>query len=344
VANAFLVSIEVRCLLARRLSIKYDGLEIGKTPMLVPSLSSRINMDLIKINNVISETIEGPILVSAYDLMYSNDFSPFPESTLVFVDSGGYECAKSQEISDFGFYRPDPYEWNRYMHAETIKKLETIPTKIVISYDHPNEKSPVKEQIENANNLFKKKEGILKEFLIKPECIHPSKINMESVIQNINPDNLAAFDIVGFTEKELGFSIFERMIAIANIRREMDKQDLNIPIHIFGSLDPIITPLYYLSGADIFDGLAWMRFIFSTGRTLHYESFGPYHFENGIHENTEKTFYKTLSENYKYIIILNNNLKEFQTTGDYNLLSPDSNIVEFIKRSYFNMLKELEAK
>jgi hypothetical protein len=34
---------------------------------------------------------------------------------------------------------------------------------------------------------------------------------------------------------------------------------LNMPIHIFGCLDPLSILAYFLCGADIFDGLVWLR-------------------------------------------------------------------------------------
>jgi hypothetical protein len=75
--------------------------------------------------------------------------------------------------------------------------------------------------------------------------------------------------VLGVTEKELGATVFACMKNIAQLRLEMEKKSLEIPIHIFGSLDPITSPLYYLSGADIFDGLSWLRYSFGNGE-LHY--------------------------------------------------------------------------
>ncbi len=46
---------------------------------------------------------------------------------------------------------------------------------------------------------------------------------------------------------------------IAKLRKALDKAGLNIPLHVFGSLDTVTTPLYFLAGADIFDGLTWLR-------------------------------------------------------------------------------------
>ena len=59
-------------MLTRKLKLTLDGLEVGKTPMLVPSISSRTNMDISEILPIITETVYGPILISAYDWYYYN--------------------------------------------------------------------------------------------------------------------------------------------------------------------------------------------------------------------------------------------------------------------------------
>lgn len=54
----------------------------------------------------------------------------------------------------------------------------------------------------------------------------------------------ASFHALGVTEKELGGNFKERMINIARIRKALNGVGLeNMPIHIFGSLDTVSTPL-----------------------------------------------------------------------------------------------------
>src|SRR6185312_9373800 len=85
---------------------------------------------------------------------------------------------------------------------------------------------------------------------------------------------LSNFDVIGFTEKELGPSTLDRMVFIARLRQELEAAGLDIPIHIFGSLDTISTPLYFLAGADIFDGLTWLRYSYFDGLTLYKHNYG----------------------------------------------------------------------
>ena len=92
-------------------------------------------------------------------------------------------------------------------------------------------------------------------------------LKIKSITDNIS--ELALFDIIGVTEKELGTSILSRMTNIAKIRKSLLSIGKDTPIHVFGSLDTITTPLYFVSGADIFDGLTWLRYAFNNGYTIY---------------------------------------------------------------------------
>jgi hypothetical protein len=321
-------------MLARKLAINSDkwGEDVGKTPMLVPSLSSRINIDYRKTLDVLSEVITGPFLLSAYDFNYTKLFPKISFSELVFLDSGGYECTIEKEVSEFGLYKPDPYDWNQQMHLEVVQRWdEDIPT-VIISYDHPSERVSLKKQIENAHNLFSKRSGTIKEILIKPESNVSRRVNLKRFLENI--DQISDFDILGFTEKELGKSILDRMINIAKIRQKLEEHSIEIPLHIFGSLDTITTPLYYISGGDIFDGLSWLRFIFADGATHYINTYGPEKF--GIHENNDGIWIQSVFQNYNYLGRLKINLEHFQSTGDFTKLGGKSEFFE----SAFNDLNE----
>jgi len=320
-------------MLSRKLTIKSERWgEVGSTPMLVPSLSSRVNIDYRNTLETLSEVITGPFLISAYDFYYTNPFPKITFSELIFLDSGGYESAIEKEVSEFGLYKPDPHEWDQQKHLESIKRWdEDIPT-VVISYDHPSERISIEKQIENAKKLFKSKSGILKELLIKPETRDSRRVNLKNFFEKV--DDVASFDILGFTEKELGKSILDRMINIARVRQHLEGYQIEIPLHIFGSLDTITTPLYYISGADIFDGLSWLRFVFENGATHYINTYGPEKF--GIHENADGVWIRSVYQNYNYLGRLKIDLEHFQTSSDFSKLGVKSAFFE----SAFNDLNE----
>jgi hypothetical protein len=114
--------------------------------------------------------------------------------------------------------------------------------------------------------LFQKYPDVASEFLCKPEQEF-NFINIGNLIGYL--DNRAQFSILGLTEKELGKSILERCQNLLRLRSEFEKSGFQIPIHILGCLDPVLIIAYFLCGADIFDGLAWLRYVFYDGLALY---------------------------------------------------------------------------
>src|ERR1700724_67652 len=103
-------------MLAQRRALSLYGREIERTPLLGPSFSSKGFPDVRKIIDYSSEIIQGPTLVSAYDLHYDKISPPFDFASLLFLDSGGYEASKDAELSDFGERDHVPNEWTPEMH------------------------------------------------------------------------------------------------------------------------------------------------------------------------------------------------------------------------------------
>jgi len=330
-------------MLARKTKLILDGWGIvGETPMLIPSFSSTINEDVRNVIKTMDEFIKGPILVSAYDIKFAKPKLPkltFP--TLIFIDSGGYECSIKMGVSDFGFYKGVPKneeEWNETVHSEVIndliEKYRKFKPLVIVSYDHPTRRESFQKQVKRARDLYNNKEDILKEFLVKPETKKAEGINIESLFENISL--LDSFDIIGFTEKELGHSVWIRMTNIAKIRKEMDKQNIKKPVHIFGSLDTITTPLYYCSGADIFDGLTWIRYMFHEGMMLYPESHGPY--LEGIQSDVDTLRLTNLAKNNIYLKGLEMDLEKFQSSESFDHFGVHA---DFFTKAYENLMVKL---
>lgn len=255
-------------MLTRTLDITFEGFIAASTPLLIPSFSSRaaIPLPIEMTIDILSDTITDVSLISAYDIYHSKKQFPRIESqNLLFIDSGGYECTIDNGSTDIGFYKPSPNEWDAQKHVETISAFSTPVPMVLISYDHPHHRCSIDEQIQSASDLFAGRDDVLKEVLLKSSDLSP--IDIGQIAQCI--ESLHGLDVLGVTDKELGATVLTRMKNIAHLRLEMEKKGLEVPIHVFGSLDPITSPLYYLSGADIFDGLSWLRYSFWDGE-LHY--------------------------------------------------------------------------
>lgn len=301
----------VRVLAGKR-SIQLKGAEIERTPLLVPSFSSKGFPDVGKIVGYSAELIEGPALVSAYDIHYKQIVQPLNFASLLFLDSGGYEASKDLDLSDFGDKRHRPKDWTREKHEATLATWQSQVPTVLISYDHPRDRLPVAQQIERARGLAPGRDNVLREILLKPETADQRYVKIEQIEQHVH--SLSGFDIIGVTEKEVGSSLLERMKNIGRLRMALSRAGLNIPIHVFGSLDTVTTPMYFLAGADIFDGLTWLRFAYQDGRTLYKQNYGATvglsikaHVLDGICWN----------HNYRYLQELQLEMRRFLNTADY---------------------------
>lgn len=279
-----------------------------RTPLLIPSFSSKGFPDVDKIIDYTSELIDDVMLVSAYDLHYNKKIRPpFNFASLIFLDSGGYEASKEQELSNFSDNDHVPKAWSQAMHAAQLAAWPTTVPSVLISYDHPLERFVIKKQIERAKGMAPGREGFLREILLKPETKGQGLLQIADIIRNVR--DLAGFDVIGVTEKEVGNSIFDRMKNIAELRRALDKVGLETPIHVFGSLDTITTPMYFLAGADIFDGLTWLRFAFYEGQTVYKQNYGA--LKSGITTKTHVIDGLCWNGNYRYMKNLEDEMRRY---------------------------------
>jgi hypothetical protein len=280
--------------------------------MLVPSFSSKGFLEADEIVQYSSELIDGPALVSAYDLHYKKITPPFHFPSLLFLDSGGYEASKDVDLSDFGEVEHQPVAWSKEMHDEIVAGWESSQPAVFISYDHPKERLPFVEQVDRAKSVASTHKDPLLEILIKPETEDQRFVQMRSLIDNVRL--LEKFAVVGVTEKEIGGSIEERMRNIAKLRLALDRVGLQTPIHVFGSLDTVTTPLYFLAGADIFDGLTWLRFAYSDGMTVYKHNFSALKLGMGV--RPYQVDGRIWSSNYHYLREMESEMKRYLAKRD----------------------------
>lgn len=272
-------------MLARSMKLTLNGKIVGETPMLVPAFSSKVNPAIGLVIESMEDYMSGPILVSAYDI--ANESSrvklPIIFGEIIFLDSGGYECSQDADLADTVYPDYEPKEWTPEKHCEVINKWPNNKPTVVVSFDHPKIRKPIKQQIEAAIALFAGRKDVLTEILLKPETGKQRHIKLESIFHNI--EALRVFDIIGVAEKELGSSLLDRLENAARIRLALDEFKIDKPLHIFGSLDPIACPLLFIAGVDIFDGLTWLRYGFIDGLAVYEQHYGvisqPFDYNDG---------------------------------------------------------------
>ena len=312
------------------LNHRASGLSL-ETPLVIPSFSSKgfgkigqRKTEVAQLLSTASEILTGVYLISAFDLHYEQIPAPRelparPE--LIVLDSGGYETSDDHDLS--AVYRPelDLKPWTQEMLAGVLDRWPQELPAVFVSFDHHDSRRPVGEQLAAARALFKGRSDQLSCFLLKPETRDQSTLRDAVSVATARAEEMRSFDVVGVTEKELGSSPIERMKRIAILRRALDEAQAQAPIHVFGALDPASVCLYYLAGAEMFDGLTWLRYAFVRDREHNKDHCVYMHSYSVIQENLRLTDSKlrlrVIAENYYYLVDLQNRLRDFHATGDY---------------------------
>ncbi len=313
-------------MLAREGSVKHKDSVVLQTPLLVPSFSSKGFREMKKIIRVMTEFITEAVLVSAYDIHYkllAPQKLTFPSA--IFLDSGGYEARVEHDLSEAYGEEYKPKKWTARDHHGVLAHWQgSVPT-IVISYDSPRRRTSIERQLAAALKLKDEFPEFLHEFLVKPER-KDEPIELSAVARIAS--SLKEFSIIGFTEYELDDRVIGRMEKLAKIRRILDDNEITNPIHVFGSLDSLSTVLYFLSGAEIFDGLTWLRFGFHNGQTIYRQNYGAIRGENGILKNARELSHAMWKDNYYYLESLRGQMRNYARTGDCESFEHISSQVE----------------
>jgi hypothetical protein len=308
-----------------------------RTPLLIPSFSSK-GFDIARRSprstkmisecsqylQVFAERLQKAFLVSAYDLHHGL-LAPAKELTkakfadslwstprMLFVDSGLYEQRVGSDAHEPLQEMRLPSRWTE---DEFIRYSKKLPRNAPIALVNWDRLEPYRHQIDAAQEFFASHREFLSVFLLKPE--RQGEMHQISELAP-HASRLAAFDVVGVTEKELGDSVLARMTAIARLRELLDGESVDRPIHVFGALDPLYTPLYFAAGAEIFDGLSWLRYLWFEGMAVHRASLPVLTGQQGKghQESVEIAMAQSLNMIEKLELRLKNFLKE---EGDWSV-------------------------
>lgn len=240
----------------------------GKTPLLVPSFSSRGFRLISDIHDITRDYLSDASLVSAYDVHHRRIAQDDIFTTeIVFIDSGGYEARHSFDPAEPYIDERAGEEWTQLDYKDVLSSIQSLSRIVVVNFDTC---APLANQVHDAASFFAQHPRFASDFLCKPTSVSTPFVDVKELTDSI--DDLAAFDILGITEKELGDSVLERCRNVLGLRGALSRHGYEMPIHIFGCLDPPTMLAYFLCGADIFDGLAWLRFTYSRGIPIYHAS------------------------------------------------------------------------
>lgn len=310
-------------MLARRSTLRLRSGVCVELPLLVPSFSSKgfptfgktIRKKKVRISEathaleVMAPYLGTTTLVSAYDIHHGLLDKPIQRlrgRDISFLDSGGYELQSDFDSTEpsQGDYAARPFTEADY-RAVLARLPEDLPV-VIANFDWGTKGKPLNEQLANARELFHEFPERLTNFIVKPTKKR-TLLNVAEI--RANAKEFRSFDILGVTEKELGSDLLDRLENLAAIRAELDRQQIKMPIHVWGGLDPLITPLYFFAGAEIFDGVSWLRYAFHEGTAIYRDCYGV--LRDGLETSLDHARAKAMHENLSVLRRLTTSFQRF---------------------------------
>lgn len=315
--------------------IRVGGAIAATGPLVVPSYSSKA-LARISVSTTLDNTadfIAGSVLISAYDIRHHGVDPGRFNVQLIIVDSGGYETLVDEEGKLRGGNADHAcFPWSPDLHAQTLTTIDVASPVVAVSYDRTE--LAIGDQINAALAARDPKLGSA--FLLKPR--DGETLTIESIARHAG--SLRDFDIVGVTEKEAGSTFFERLTFVARLRTLLDVNDVDKPIHVFGGLDPFMTPLYFLAGADIVDGLTWLRMAFSETGARYLPAHAALIDPTATLDEIEWRIRRT---NFSRAVDMQTAIRRFLRTGDYDLLSGSKELSTAIAGLHGRLLQSLNG-
>ncbi len=329
-------------------------------PLLVPSFSSK-GFDFItegrsnpkKIFSAATNALEEfgrylneSYLLSAYDIHHKHFRHPsrfFRDTALIFLDSGAYELSPEFDSSEPKLTPTRKLSFTRDDYVNTLAALYEKHNKdpfVITNFDWGTKNQSFEHQIRDARTIFGKHSDWASNLLLKPHTTKGTVVDIDNVVPVI--EELHSFNIIGVTEKELGKNLMDRLKRLAKLRLELNKRGIRVPLHVWGGLDPMITPLYFFAGADMFDGVSWLRYAYHDGVAVNRESYPV--LSGSLTLSNDHSIALAINDNLRVLQGLATSLRAFASsdTPNFDMFNGKGDLFEKAYRTMLAKIPELE--
>jgi hypothetical protein len=238
---------------ANRLPSLFGSLQIPNIFMSVSSHETKFKpaeaLSVLKAHNTKS------ILVSAYDLVKSDDKAQMIEEIKAYREQGGFVLIDS---GNYEAYRTEDKTWTV---AQFHQALAETPHDCTFSFDNLEPDSDPDKVIDDVINALKR------------DCQHTCAPVLPIVHVPQNKEGLGQLPyivrevanrirpaVIAIAERELGPGLPLSAQTMKQVRAELSKLPFYQPIHLLGTGNPWSISILVAAGADTFDGLEWCRF------------------------------------------------------------------------------------
>ena len=316
-------------MLARRAKLKLQNGSEVSLPKLVPAFSSKgfgflIDEDGNDTSSLVADSLDlfGPFLtedsflISAYDIHHRHLRRPqqyYAGAGMVIIDSGGYELSAQVDTAELIDVPFEPKDYSREDYLRVLDNLPVDASIVVTNADWTTRGESLDRQIEEAGKVFNEFPHLTSDFLVKPTSPKRAYLDTDELVARAR--DFQQFDVLGITEKELGRGLVERLTNLASIRDAFNRKHIELPIHVWGGLDPILTPLYFLAGGDLFDSLSWLRYAYHGGLAVCRHSYPALEAGMESNRNMSELLARRLSDNLGVLQRLTATLNRFVESG-----------------------------
>ena len=317
--------------LVRKLFLPVRGKSL-RLPVYFPSISSvKTSLSPFDYYKILKALGQQHFLVSAYDIDKSYQRGEFIEllkashmkdGPVILMDSGNYE---SYWIRD--------KNWSIDGFNEILK--EEI-SDLAFCFDNQFPPHDIKENAVLVTSSTIKSQAVSTATSIIP-IIHCRKQDINAAVLELY--NQTNFSMVSIPERILGDGLLERIETVTKLRKELNKLDNYVYLHLLGTGNPFSLLLLSLAGADSFDGLEWCQTTVNTETSL------LYHFQQrelvddncNFCKNTDLDYtLKTLGHN---LLFYNSWMNKIQDAFENNTI--DDLLSQYFDSKFINHLSKI---